>query len=762
MLVRQFKFSALWVFVVCSFSSSSFAAPTPVTFGTPTPLTVPGINQPTVVDLDGDGHLDIVAPTTAGFTVFYGKGDGTFTEVDYPIPLGTPAVFADFNGDGHLDIATSYTNSVGIIYNTGTRTFAQPVTVATGTKIYGLCTGDFNEDKLPDLATADNGTGQVGVILNQGHETFGTPTYYNVGGFLKDIETAKLTTSGHLDLIVGIHYSPTAAILFGDGLGNFPTTGSAAGGGGVLVCADFNNDGFTDIAGCDYWSDGLGVALNNGTGGFTQSHSYTTEQYPSGIYAEDLNADGSLDLTVGQQGTGDFSVWLNDGTGNFTLQGEITTPGATDVHDPVLGDFNEDGLPDVVVDGEPNTLNLYLNSTNVTPVSTSLLPAYAYVGESAYNFDVVGTGFLKRSVIEWNGSPLPTTYISSSLLSAVVPASLLLVPAQVPIRVVTSSPGGGTSAALTFTVSYPDPSLTSVSPETVSQGTSGQFLTLTGSNFAPGDSVIYNGVSGALYPTTYVDSTTLTTAIPAAVTNSVQTVSIAVSAPTTYGGGGVSNAISLSISKITYPGGINFFSTPFAYSDTLSNIFSTEPDPTLLYLWNPLSFTYGTQGDPNPVKIALGRGYWADFPSGGSSLNYIGSPASTASDYTIPLQAGWNSIGDPETVSVNVSNLTFTSTDLTFAAASSGNSPLISPILYNFQQASGGTTGTYAPVTSAGTITPGLGYWIYAFADTTLNFPLPATLPAAAPVQTTVSPVNGTGGGTTAGSGKTFYKRHHL
>lgn len=71
-----------------------------------------GVIHTPIVDLNGDGHLDIVALISQEFetvTAFLGKGDGTFTVEDvYTAPhphWGSSGIqVVDFDGDGDLDI----------------------------------------------------------------------------------------------------------------------------------------------------------------------------------------------------------------------------------------------------------------------------------------------------------------------------------------------------------------------------------------------------------------------------------------------------------------------------------------------------------------------------------------------------------------------------------------------------------------------------------------------------------------------------------
>src|SRR5207249_1389587 len=56
------------------------------------------------------------------------------------------------------------------------------------------------------------------------------------------------------------------------------------------------------------------------------------------------------------------------------------------------------------------------------------------------------------STVNWNGAPLATSFVSSTQLTATVPASLVATAGTASITVANPSPGGGTSNAQTFTI----------------------------------------------------------------------------------------------------------------------------------------------------------------------------------------------------------------------------------------------------------------------------------------------------------------------
>jgi hypothetical protein len=66
---------------------------------------------------------------------------------------------------------------------------------------------------------------------------------------------------------------------------------------------------------------------------------------------------------------------------------------------------------------------------------------------------VNGQKFSESAVINWNGTPLQTTYVASTVLTAVVPASDLANSGSSSITVTNPLPGGGTSKPIQFAIS---------------------------------------------------------------------------------------------------------------------------------------------------------------------------------------------------------------------------------------------------------------------------------------------------------------------
>ena len=145
------------------------------------------------------------------------------------------------------------------------------------------------------------------------------------------------------------------------------------------------------------------------------------------------------------------------------------------------------------------------------PTLTSITPNSGLVN-TATTVTLTGTGFAPDSTAAVNGTNIPTTYMSSTELSATIPASAVASPGTVNLTVTTPAPGGGTSAALPFTASYPPaPTLTSIYPAGGPINVAAQ-LTLNGTGFTPGSTVAVNGINVS---SQFVSSTEMTATIPA-------------------------------------------------------------------------------------------------------------------------------------------------------------------------------------------------------------------------------------------------------
>src|SRR5580704_9658588 len=168
-----------------------------------------------------------------------------------------------------------------------------------------------------------------------------------------------------------------------------------------------------------------------------------------------------------------------------------------------------------------------LTVNNPLAAITKINPASALAGSGDTVLDISGFGFVPSSVIAWNGAALTTTFVSATEAKATLPAADLTGSSASLIAVQNPAPGGGTSAAVTFTVNSPVPVISWISPRYVVPG-SPATITVTGTGFESNSAVLWNR---STRPTIAVSTTVLQVSLSASDLQSIGTGSLTVSNP---------------------------------------------------------------------------------------------------------------------------------------------------------------------------------------------------------------------------------------
>ena len=90
---------------------------------------------------------------------------------------------------------------------------------------------------------------------------------------------------------------------------------------------------------------------------------------------------------------------------------------------------------------------------NQLPTITSISPTCKLTGASTFTLTITGSGFNSNSVVQLNGASKTTTYVSSTGLTAIIPATDLTIEGNKNITVFNPTPGGGTNGNSILTVS---------------------------------------------------------------------------------------------------------------------------------------------------------------------------------------------------------------------------------------------------------------------------------------------------------------------
>jgi len=222
----------------------------------------------------------------------------------------------------------------------------------TGVSTSAIAVGDFNGDRIPDLAVANFTDRTVSILLGNGDGSF-TPrgTFPTTSGPIR-IVTADFNGDGRADLAI-INTDDTVRLFLGKGDGTFSPGRSWAMPALVasLTTADFNGDGNADLAVTSYNSDVLTevrvtVLLGSGDGAFTQS-SFVSRGYGdrTSIASGDFNKDTKIDLAT----SGCVHLGNGDGTFGPCIALQTGNPGTYFGQIFAVGDFNRDRGADLAM-----------------------------------------------------------------------------------------------------------------------------------------------------------------------------------------------------------------------------------------------------------------------------------------------------------------------------------------------------------------------------------------------------------------------------
>jgi hypothetical protein len=620
-------------------------------FAPPTSFTLSGAAYNIeIMDLDRDGRPDIAAQGGSFLTYFFRNTHSTGSIAASSLTAagltsnsaGNPKV-VDCDGDGLADIVSPNGRAYQNTSTSGTISFSTDISLSLGASYMDFA--DLNLDGKTDLLITNSG-GSAQLLLKENRSKVG----------ILDPNTTYGSFSGN--------------VVYGK-----PSTD------GVVLAADFDNDGFPDAVTTNPITDNISIYHNGGkfrvsNTSFDTRVEIAVGDSPNRIYSGDFDADGKVDLLLYHGGTsstllivfqntssvgsisfnridlinpsattvatvadldGDgkpeilttseagnrFSIFKNLHTSGALTTASFAAPFNTTVTAPRginTGDLNLDGKPEIIITRAVGLLVVYENLIPSAPTITSFTPTSGPVNTTV---TITGTNFdatPANNTVTFNGTtPIVTTSTATSITTTV--------PVGATTGKISVTVGGNTATSATnFTVTVPLPTITSFTPTSGSVNTS---VTITGTNFSttPANNIVkFNGTTAVVTAST---ATSITTTVPTGATTGKISVTVGGNTATSTNDFTVTTASSLTITSFTPTSGpVN---TPVTITGT--NFSATPANNTVKF-----------NGTTAVVTASTATSITTTVPTGATtgkiSVTVGGNTATSAIDFTVTTSGG--------------------------------------------------------------------------------------------------------------------------
>jgi gliding motility-associated-like protein len=432
-------------------------------FAPPTSFTLSGAAYNIeIMDLDRDGRPDIAAQGGSFLTYFFRNTHSTGSIAASSLTAagltsnsaGNPKV-VDCDGDGLADIVSPNGRVYQNTSTSGTISFSTDISLSLGASYMDFA--DLNLDGKTDLLITNSG-GSAQLLLKENRSKVG----------ILDPNTTYGSFSGN--------------VVYGK-----PSTD------GVVLAADFDNDGFPDAVTTNPITDNISIYHNGGkfrvsNTSFDTRVEIAVGDLPNRIYSGDFDADGKVDLLLYHGGTSSTLLIVFQNTssvGSISFNRiDLTNPSATTV--ATIADLDGDGKPEIITTSESgNRFSIFKN------IHTSgALTAASFA--APFNTTVTAPRGITTGDLNLDGKPEIILTRAAGLL--VVYENLV-----------------------------GNPSITSFNP---SSGPIGTTVTITGVNFSstPANNIVtFNGIAAVVTAST---ATSITTTVPAGATTGVISVTL--------------------------------------------------------------------------------------------------------------------------------------------------------------------------------------------------------------------------------------------
>ncbi|MEP6925210.1 MAG: VCBS repeat-containing protein, partial [Pyrinomonadaceae bacterium] len=311
-------------------------------------------------DFNNDGYKDFISAYVTPFNqtsevviALNDRNQGLLPDLNFSTPAALSAIrTGDFNGDGNKDAITSHSfnsKQIDVYLGNGTGAVGEPISTSLNVGFENIIVGDFNSDGKDDVFAVEyNARGYS--FLSNGDGTFTLAPNFPVAlqNSLLKLEKGDFNRDNKLDLIISDN--TTVNLWLGDGTGQFTlSTNSIPSLDGVVV-GDYNGDGKLDLAG--FADGGVKGVLGDGNGGFGESFSSPFSGNGKSLITADFNLDGFDDLAFRDEAANSNTLVIipSGGQNPSWLSPLIYSIGG--LTGPLIAaDYNADNKPDIGYSG---------------------------------------------------------------------------------------------------------------------------------------------------------------------------------------------------------------------------------------------------------------------------------------------------------------------------------------------------------------------------------------------------------------------------
>jgi hypothetical protein len=345
------------------------------------------------------GTSQLTSSGTASLKFTPGVGSHSYK----PVFAGTPNGNPKFGGSASSAVALSVTamlpsaTTITAAGSPGNYTLTSSVTAS------GSAVSLAGAVSFLDTSNANFSLGMAPLVAGTPQLNFVNSSTPRAGDLAWSVAVGDFNGDGIPDFVVANYGDGTVSVLLGKGDGTFtpaPNSPFAVTYDALsIVVADFNGDGKLDVAMENgYYNGVVSIFLGNGDGTFTSAANSPITVggpfiQPGAVVAGDFNGDGIPDLVATNAQyvpniPSTMTVLLGKGDGTFTPAPNSSVSVGSAPISIAAGDFNGDGVPDLaMVDFYGNTEIILLGTGNGTftaaknsPIAVGTEPAGVAIG----------------------------------------------------------------------------------------------------------------------------------------------------------------------------------------------------------------------------------------------------------------------------------------------------------------------------------------------------------------------------------------------